>query len=159
MAGKQAPKGSAERTASKPAKAPAGKAKFSAEERAAMRERARELKSAANAQEAEKEVLAKIAAMRPADRAMAKRVHAMVRKAAPHLTARTWYGMPAYAKDGKIVCFFQDSGKFKARYSTFGFAEAAKLDSGEIWPTSYAVTKLTPEGEKRLAALVKKAAR
>jgi uncharacterized protein YdhG (YjbR/CyaY superfamily) len=120
-----------------------------------MRERARELKSSATAAEAEREVLAKIAEMSPADRAIAKRVHAMVKKAAPQLEPRTWYGMPAYAKGGKVVCFFQNSGKFKARYSTFGFSDAASLDAGTMWPTSYALTKFTAADEKRLAALVK----
>jgi uncharacterized protein YdhG (YjbR/CyaY superfamily) len=97
--------------------------------------------------------------MPKADRTMAKRIHRLVKQAAPELEPRTWYGMPAYAKDGKVVCFFQSSDKFKSRYATFGFSDRAKLDQGEMWPTSFALTKLTPAGEKKLAGLVKKAAR
>ena len=131
---------------------------FTAEERAAMRERARELKAAANAEEAENEVLAKIAEMEEPDRAMAERLHALVKKSAPSLSPKTWYGMPAYSKDGKVVCFFQSAQKFKTRYATFGFSDQAKLDEGTVWPVAYALTKLTAADEKKIAALVKKAA-
>ena len=135
-------------------------AKFTAEERAAMRERAKELKAEKNRAEAEADVLAKIAEMPDSDRVMAERIHAMVKKTAPNLSARTWYGMPAYANEaGKIVCFFQSADKFKARYATFGFNDSAKLDDGAMWPTAFALKKLTAADEKRLAALVKQAAR
>jgi uncharacterized protein YdhG (YjbR/CyaY superfamily) len=135
-------------------------AKFTAEERAAMRERAKELKAEKNKAEAEADVLAKIAEMPDSDRVMAERIHAMVKKTAPNLLARTWYGMPAYANEaGKIVCFFQSADKFKARYATFGFNDSAKLDDGAMWPTAFALKKLTAADEKRLAALVKQAAR
>jgi uncharacterized protein YdhG (YjbR/CyaY superfamily) len=127
---------------------------FSAEEKAAMRARARELKDKTDGETA---VRTAIAAMAPADRALAKRFHELVKAAAPELTPKTWYGMPAYAKDGKVVCYFRDAGKFKDRYSTFGFNDAAKLDDGTLWPTAFAVTKLTPADEKKLTALVKKA--
>jgi uncharacterized protein YdhG (YjbR/CyaY superfamily) len=131
---------------------------FSAEERAAMRERARELKAAANKEEAERDVLAKIAEMPEADRVMADRIHAIVKATAPALSPRTWYGMPAYADDnGKIVCFFKSADKFKSRYATLGFEEAASLDDGAMWPTSFALEKLTAADEKKIAALVKKA--
>jgi uncharacterized protein YdhG (YjbR/CyaY superfamily) len=133
-------------------------ARFTKEERAAMRERAKELKAAASKEEAEKEVLAKIAAMQESDRAMARRLHEIVKATAPQLSPRTWYGMPAYANDdGKVVCFFRDAGKFKDRYATFGFNDAARLDDGAMWPTSFALTKLTAAAEKRIGALVKKA--
>jgi uncharacterized protein YdhG (YjbR/CyaY superfamily) len=130
---------------------------FSAEEKAAMREAARERKAAKQGAEAEAEVLAKIAGMADADRKLAEKVHAIVKKAAPELEARTWYGMPAYAKDGKVVVFFQDAGKFKARYSTLGFSDKAGLDDGAMWPTSFALTKISAADEKRIAALVKQA--
>jgi len=132
---------------------------FTADERAAMKERAKELKAASNAAEALKDVFAKIAEMPAADRAMAKRIHAIVMASAPDLMPRTWYGMPAYYKDGKNICFFQAADKFKARYATFGFSEDAKLDDGTMWPTSWALTKLTAADEAKVAALVKKAAR
>ena len=139
---------------------------FSAEERAAMKEHAKEQKKAARraseaekAAEAERDVLDKIAAMDDPDRVMAERVHAVVTAAAPQLAPKTWYGMPAYARDGKIVCFFQSADKFKARYATFGFNDSAKLDDGAMWPTAFALKKLTAADEKRLAALVKQAAR
>ena len=128
---------------------------FTAEERAAMKERARELKSAAG----ESDLLARIAEMPDADRVMAERVHAIVTASAPSLSPKTWYGMPAYARDdGKIVCFFQSAAKFKARYATFGFNDAANLDDGGMWPTSFALTKLTTAEEKKIAALVRRAA-
>ena len=137
-------------------------ARFTKEEQAAMRERAKELKAAARAgkdrAEGERALLEKIAEMPPRDRAMAKRLHAIVTANAPHLLPRTWYGMPAYAKDGKVVCFFQSSQKFKTRYSTFGFNDSAKLDDGAMWPVAFALTKLGAPEEKRIAALVKKAA-
>ena len=129
---------------------------FTDEERAAMQERAREL--AADKTNGEKAVLAKIAQMPEPDRTMAKRIHAIVTKSAPGLTPKTWYGMPAYAnKDGKVVCFFKPAYKFKSRYATFGFEEAANLDEGNMWQTSFALTKLTSKEETRIAALVKKA--
>jgi uncharacterized protein YdhG (YjbR/CyaY superfamily) len=131
---------------------------FTAEERAAMRERARELKQAKNKEEAERDVLAKIAEMPKADRVMAERLHAIVKATAPGLSPKTWYGMPAYAKDDKIVCFFQSAQKFNARYATFGFNDSANLDEGVMWPTSFALMKLTPAEEAKIRALVKKAA-
>jgi uncharacterized protein YdhG (YjbR/CyaY superfamily) len=133
--------------------------KFTADERAAMRERAKELKAARNKEEWERELLAKIAEMPAPDRALAERFHAIVTTSAPDLSPKTWYGMPAYAKDDKIVCFFQAAAKFDARYATFGFNDTAKLDDGTMWPTSWAVTKLTAADEKKIAALVKKAVR
>ena len=123
-----------------------------------MRERAREQKAAAKGGDGEAEVLAKIAEMPEADRVMAERLHALVKKTAPQLSPRTWYGMPAYALDGKVVCFFQSGQKFKTRYATLGFSERAKLDEGSMWPTSYALQKLTAADEKKIAALVRKAA-
>ena len=137
--------------------------KFTAEERAAMKARAQELKAEERASKdramGERDLLAAIAAMKEPDRAMAKRVHAIVQESAPDLWAKTWYGMPAYTKDGKVVCFFKSAGKFKSRYATFGFEEAANLDAGAMWPTSYALKELTAADEKKLSALVKKAAR
>jgi uncharacterized protein YdhG (YjbR/CyaY superfamily) len=131
--------------------------KFSAEERAAMRERARELKAASNAAEAEKEVVERIAKMEGPDRAMAERLHALVKANAPSLAPRLWYGMPAYAKDGKVLCFFQDAAKFKTRYATFSFTDEANLDQGAMWPVAFALTELTDSDEAKIAALVKKA--
>jgi uncharacterized protein YdhG (YjbR/CyaY superfamily) len=128
-----------------------------------MKERARELKAAArrgrraDKADGESEVLAKIAEMPESDRAMAERFHAVVRASAPALSPKLWYGMPAYAKDGKVVCFFQAADKFKARYATFGFNDDANLDEGHMWPTSWALTALTTADEARIAALVKKA--
>ena len=136
---------------------------FTDEERAAMRERAEELKAAARRgpragkADGESDVLAKIAEMREPDRAMGKRLHEIVKAAAPSLSPRTWYGMPAYAKDGKVVCFFQSAQKFKSRYATFGFSDVASLDDGEMWATAFALRKLTAAEEARIAALVKKA--
>ena len=138
--------------------------RFTDEERAAMRERSRELKTArrrgpaADKADGESEVLAKIAEMTPADRAMAERIHAIVKASAPDLSPRLWYGMPAYAKDGKIICHFQDSRKFKTRYATLGFSDKANLDDGNMWPACYALSKLTPADEARIAALIKQAA-
>ncbi len=134
---------------------------FTPEEKAAMKERAKELKAAARRDAAkadgEKDVLEKIAEMPESDRVMAERIHAIVTESAPVLSPKTWYGMPAYAKDGKIVCFFQSADKFKARYATLGFDAAANLDEGNMWPTSFALTKLTAADEKRITELVKKA--
>jgi uncharacterized protein YdhG (YjbR/CyaY superfamily) len=130
---------------------------FTADERAAMRERAKELKAGKG--DGESDVLAKIAEMPKADRVMAERLHAIVKAAAPDLTPRTWYGMPAYAKDGKVVCFFQSAQKFKSRYATLGFSDRANLDKGVMWPTAYALKELTPAEEKKIAALVKSAVR
>ena len=123
-----------------------------------MKERAREQKAAKGKADGEADVLAKIAEMPEPDRAMAERLHAIIKASAPDLSSKTWYGMPAYAnKDGKIVCFFQSAAKFNARYATFGFQEAANLDEGTMWPTSWALTELTGADEKRIAALVKRA--
>jgi uncharacterized protein YdhG (YjbR/CyaY superfamily) len=124
--------------------------KFTAEEKAAA-------KAALKDTEGEKAVLEAIAKMADADRTMAERIHAIVRKAAPELVPRTWYGMPAYSKDDKVICFFKDAGKFKERYATFGFNDKANLDDGSMWPTSYALTKLTKADEKKIGDLVKQA--
>jgi uncharacterized protein YdhG (YjbR/CyaY superfamily) len=136
---------------------------FTNEERAAMKERARELKAEARANknkaDGESDVLAKIAEMPEPDRAMAKRLHAIVKASAPALSPKTWYGMPAYAKDGKVVCYFQSAEKFKSRYATFGFSDAANVDEGAMWPTSFALKELTAADEARIGALVKKAVR
>jgi uncharacterized protein YdhG (YjbR/CyaY superfamily) len=138
---------------------------FTDEERAAMKERSRELKAAARrgskaaAADGESEVLAKIAEMPEPDRSMAERLHAIVKASAPDLVPKTWYGMPAYAREGKVICFFQAASKFKVRYATFGFQPDAKLDDGAMWPTAFALTELTAADEARIGALVKKAAR
>lgn len=138
---------------------------FTDDERAAMKERAAELRAqsarggkAAKAADLESDVLAKIAEMPDADRVLAERIHAIVRAEAPHLTLRTWYGMPAYAKDGKVLCFFKAAAKFKTRYAILGFEEPAALDDGPMWPTAYAVTELTDEVEETIAALIRRAA-
>jgi uncharacterized protein YdhG (YjbR/CyaY superfamily) len=128
---------------------------FTGEEKAAMRERAREVK--ARGKDGENDVLAKIAEMPEADRVMAERLHALIKDAAPDLSPRTWYGMPAYAKGGKVVCFFQSAHKFKSRYATFGFSDKANLDEGAMWPTSFALKELTAADETRIATLVKRA--
>jgi len=130
---------------------------FTAEERAAMRERARELKAAAGRADGEREVLAKIAEMPASDRAMAERIHEIVTATAPDLSPRTWYGMPAYAKDDKVVCFYKSAHKFKSRYATLGFSDKANLDDGHMWPTDFALKELTAADEKRITGLVKKA--
>jgi len=130
---------------------------FTAEERAAMKERARELKAAKSKADGEGDVLAKIAEMPDSDRAMAERLHALVKENAPALSPKTWYGMPAYAKDGKVVCFFQSAHRFKSRYATLGFNDAANLDDGSMWPTSFALKALTAADERTIVALVKKA--
>jgi uncharacterized protein YdhG (YjbR/CyaY superfamily) len=148
---------SAKRTTGKTSKG------FTGEERAAMRERAQELKAEARRgrraakADGESEVLAKIAEMQGPDRAMAERLHAVVQSSAPVLSPRTWYGMPAYAKAGKVVCFFQSAEKFKSRYATFGFSDEANLDEGAMWPTSFALKELTAAEEAKIGALVKKA--
>ncbi len=139
----------------KPAKAIKG---FTDEERAAMRERAKEQKAQATREDGERDLLAKIAEMKGTDRAMAERLHAIVTASAPSLSPKTWYGMPAYAnKDGKIVCFFQPAEKFKTRYATFGFNDSAHLDDGTLWPTAFALKELTAADEAKITALVKKA--
>ncbi|HVD60176.1 MAG TPA: DUF1801 domain-containing protein [Gemmatimonadaceae bacterium] len=130
---------------------------FSAEERAAMREHVREMKAEAAKENDESAVLAKIAEMPQSDRVIAERIHAIIRKNAPALSPKLWYGMPAYAKDGNVVCFFQNSSKFKARYSTLGFNDRAKLDDGNMWPTAFALKTLTAAEETTISALVKKA--
>jgi len=135
---------------------------FTAEEKAAMKERAREVKAAKRGgsrkgKDGESDVLAKIAEMPESDRAMAERLHAVIKASAPALSPRTWYGMPAYAKDGKVVCFFQSAAKFKSRYATFGFSDSANLDEGAMWPTSFALTELTAADEARIGALVERA--
>jgi uncharacterized protein YdhG (YjbR/CyaY superfamily) len=131
---------------------------FSAEERAAMKERAQELKAEASRADGERALLAKVDEMKGKDRAMAKRIHAIVKDSAPSLSPKTWYGMPAYAnKDGKVVCFFQSARKFNSRYATFGFTDEANLDAGPMWPTYFGLKDLTDAEEKKIAALVKKA--
>jgi uncharacterized protein YdhG (YjbR/CyaY superfamily) len=157
----------AKRSTQRSPKSTTGKASkgFTDEERAAMRERAEELKAAARRgpragkADGESDVLAKIAEMPEPDRAMAERLHAIIKASAPVLSPRTWYGMPAYAKDGKVVCFFQTAQKFKTRYATFGFSDKANLDEGTMWPTSFALTELTAADVARIGALVKKAVR
>jgi uncharacterized protein YdhG (YjbR/CyaY superfamily) len=150
------------KAASKAKAGDASEDKWSADELAAMKERNRELKAAArrgaDREEGERDLLAKIAEMPGPDRVMAERIHAIVTEVAPHLSPKTWYGMPAWAKDGKLICFFKAAAKFKSRYATFGFEEAAALDDGAMWATSWALTKLTPADEAKIAALVKKAA-
>ena len=129
---------------------------FTTEEKAAMRERAKEIRTEVTQADAEKALLEKIAEMPDSDRVMGERIHAIVKANAPALSPKLWYGMPAYAKDGKIVCYFQAADKFKARYATFGFDQDANLDEGSMWPTSWALTKLTAANEARIAELVKK---
>ena len=156
---KKATQQSAKRTTGKASKG------FTDEERAAMRERARELKAAkrrgrrAGKADGESDVLAKIAEMPKPDRAMAERLHALIKASAPALSPRTWYGMPAYTKDGKVVCFFQSAQKFKTRYATFGFSDEANLDKDAMWPVAFALKELTAADEARIGALVKKAVR
>jgi uncharacterized protein YdhG (YjbR/CyaY superfamily) len=144
----------------RPAKGTAGgkTESFTAEERAAMKARAQELKARQSAEEDENSLLAKIAEMPEHDRVLAERLHAIVKTNAPNLAPKLWYGMPAYTKNGKIVCFFKAADKFKARYATFGFEDAANLDEGTMWATSFAVIELTSADEKRLGAMVKRAA-
>jgi uncharacterized protein YdhG (YjbR/CyaY superfamily) len=159
----------AKKSARTPAKTPSERAAskstsegFTAEERAAMREYASEVKAARSGKAGasdESAVLAKIAAMAAPDRAMAERLHALVKSVAPALTPRTWYGMPAYAKDGSVLCFFQDARKFKTRYSTLGFTDKAALDDDELWPVAFALKELTPAVEARITELLRKAIR
>jgi len=130
---------------------------FTAEERAAMKERARELKAAAKKEDGESALLAKIAEMSEPDRSMAERIHTIIKASAPVLMPKTWYGMPAYAKDDKVVCFFQSAQKFNARYATFGFNDTANLDEGVMWPTSFALKELTAAEEAKISELVKRA--
>jgi uncharacterized protein YdhG (YjbR/CyaY superfamily) len=156
---KPAKKGSTERSAKRSSAARNSSKAFTAEERAAMKERAQELKAEASKADGERVLLAKIAEMKGSDRSMAKRLHAIITASAPSLSPKTWYGMPAYAKDGKIVCFFQSAEKFKSRYATFGFSDEANLDAGDMWPTSFALKELTAADEKKIVALVKKAVR
>ena len=153
MAEKEATRKTAKKT-TKSTKAAGG---FTAEERAAMKERAQELKAEARKADGESALLAKVAEMGKADRAMAKRFHAIVNASGPDLEPKTWYGMPAYAKEGKVMCFFQSADKFKTRYATFGFTEEANLDKGDMWAVSFALKKLTHAEETKIAALVKKA--
>ena len=136
---------------------PKNDAGFTADEKAAMKERARELKAEKEKADGESALLEKIAEMPEPDRSMAARLHEIIKAAAPALAPKTWYGMPAYAKDGKVVCFFQAAAKFNARYATFGFNDSANLDDGALWPTAFALKALTPAEEQRVAALVKKA--
>jgi len=159
MAPKERPQGSAKRTTTRGASDG-----FTADERAAMKARAQELKAesrrgARSGKDGEGDVLAKIAEMRGSDRAMAERLHAIVTANAPTLSPKTWYGMPAYAKDGKVVCFFQSAEKFDARYATFGFSDQANLDAGSMWPTSFALKELTAADEAKIVRLVKKSVR
>ena len=130
---------------------------FTAEERAAMKERAKEQKAEAQKADGERDVLAKIVEMQGPDRAMAERLHEIVKASVPDLSPRTWYGMPAYAKDGKVVCFFQSAQKFNTRYATFSFSDKANLDEGAMWPTSFALKELTATEEAKISALVKRA--
>ncbi len=142
----------------KPAKKAAKPSKgFTDEERAAMKERVKELKATGLREDGERDVLAKIAEMPESDRIMGERIHAIMKASAPDLVPRTWYGMPAYAKDGNVLCFFHSAEKFKTRYATLGFSDKAKLDEGNMWPTDFALTKLTRADEARITALVKKA--
>lgn len=130
---------------------------FTPEEKAAMRERAKELKASGDDASEADAVVAKLAAMKPADRAMGERLHKLIMKTAPELTPRLWYGMPAYAKDGRTICFFQDANKFKSRYATLGFSDKANLDQGRMWPIYYALLELTPAEEERIVGLLKQA--
>ncbi len=153
---------SAQKSAKRPSAGDSESEGFTAEERAVLKETIRERKTAARRgpgarADGESDVLAAIAAMMPADRAIAERVHAIIKASAPDLWPKTWYGMPAWARDGKVVCFFKPAAKFKSRYATFGFEEAANLDEGNMWVTSFALTKLTAADEAKIAALVKKA--
>ena len=158
MAAKKSMKKSTQKTAKSTAPGKTSKG-FSAEERAAMRERAREAKAAAAGEEegGESAVFAKLAEMTAADRAMGERIHKIIMAAAPELSSRLWYGMPAYAKDGKVVCHFQCAQKFKTRYATLGFSDKASLDEGNVWPTAFALMELTAADETRIGALVKRA--
>jgi uncharacterized protein YdhG (YjbR/CyaY superfamily) len=144
------------KAATKSANGKTGKG-FTDDEKAAMRERARELKAEAAKADGEKELLAAIAKMEEPARGIAKKLHALIKAAAPSLAPKTWYGMPAYSKDGHVICWFQNAGKFKARYQSLGFSDKANLDDGDMWPNSYALMRLTPAEEAKISALVKKA--
>ena len=157
MAERKPAKKRAEKSAKRTTAADNKSKRFTAEERAAMRERAQELKAEARREDGERALRAKIAEMPPRDRALAKRLHALIKAAAPGLSPKTWYGMPAYAKGDKIVCFFQSADKFKSRYATLGFSDKANLDEGAMWPTAFALKELTAADEARIAALVKQA--
>ena len=143
-------------TAQRPRRSTSSSTGFTADERAAMKERAREAK--AGNEDGESDVLARIAEMRGLDRVMAERLHAIIKASAPSLSSRTWYGMPAYAKDGSVICFFKCADKFKSRYATLGFSDKANLDDGNLWPVEFALTKLTDAVEERICALLKSAA-
>src|SRR5579872_5855820 len=149
----------ATKSTAKPAKRTTASTGFSPEEKAAARERVRELKAEAAKADGKAELLAAIAKMQEPDRTIAKKVHALITAAAPDLAPKTWYGMPAYTKDGSVICYFQNAGKFKVRYQTLGFSDKAKVDDGMMWPIQYALSKLTPAEEARITALVKKAVR
>lgn len=151
----------AQKSAKRTATTSSALTRFTDEEREAMRDRAKELKAARNAPsaDAEGEVLEKIAAMAASDRAMGERLHRIIKSSAPNLTPRLWYGMPAYAKDGQVICFFQSAAKFKSRYCTLGFSDKAALDEGSMWPTSFGLTALGPAEEAKIVALVKRAVR
>jgi uncharacterized protein YdhG (YjbR/CyaY superfamily) len=153
---KKSAKSTTKKATKKSAKSKASKG-FTAEERAAMKERAQELKAEARKADGESALLAKIAEMKGSDRSIAKRLHAIIKASAPTLSPKTWYGMPAYARDGKVVCFFQSAQKFQSRFATFGFSDQANLDEGAMWPTSFALKELTEAEEARIGALVKKA--
>jgi uncharacterized protein YdhG (YjbR/CyaY superfamily) len=158
MAEKKAAKKSTRQSAKRTTAGGKASKGFTAEERAAMKERAKELKAEATKADGEKDVLAKIAEMPKADRTMAERIHEIIKTSAPALSPKTWYGMPAYAnKDGKVVCYVTPASKFKQRYATLGFNDDANLDDGAMWPTSFALKELTAANEKKIAALVKKA--
>ena len=163
MAEKKAAKKAAQTSAKRTAASKKASTGFTDDERAAMKERAQELKAEARRgtragkADGESDVLAKIAEMQGSDRTMAKKIHAIVKANAPALSPKTWYGMPAYAKDGKVVCFFQSAQKFNSRYATFGFSDEANLDKGAMWPTSFALKELTAAEEKKITALVKSA--
>jgi uncharacterized protein YdhG (YjbR/CyaY superfamily) len=158
-----APAKTATKSTPKPAKRNSAKttasAGFSPEEKAAARERVRELKAEAAKADGRTELLAAIAKMQEPDRAIAKKVHALITAAAPNLAPKTWYGMPAYTQDGGVICYFQNAGKFKVRYQTLGFSDKAKIDDGNMWPIQYAISKLTAADEAKITALVKKAVR
>jgi uncharacterized protein YdhG (YjbR/CyaY superfamily) len=155
---KAAPK-STQKSAKRTSASGSASAGFSAEEKAAARERVRELKAEAAKADGKAELLAAIARMQEPDRAIAKKVHGLITAAAPELTPKTWYGMPAYAKDGNLICYFQNAGKFKVRYQTLGFSDKARIDDGAMWPIQYALSKLTATEEAKITALVKKAVR
>jgi uncharacterized protein YdhG (YjbR/CyaY superfamily) len=158
-----APSDTATKSTKKPAKSSSASANtakgFSAEEKAAARERVRELKAEAAKADGKLELLAAIARMQEPDRTIARKVHDLITAAAPGLAPKTWYGMPAYTKDGSVICYFQNAGKFKVRYQTLGFSDKAKVDDGDMWPIQYALNKLTPKEEAKITALVKKAVR